>query len=47
MYYQQVNMPIYATKLTVGLIKGKLEEHHLLRSTKLIEVEQGTNSKTW
>ena len=37
---QQVNMPIYATKLTVGLIKGKLEEHHLLRSTKLIEVEQ-------
>ena len=42
---QQVNMPIYATKLTVGLIKGKLEEHHLLRSTKLIEVEQGQTVK--
>ena len=42
---QQVNMPIYATKLTVGLIKGKLEEHHLLRSTKLIEVEQGQTIK--
>ena len=38
---QQINMPIYATKLTCGLIKGKLEEHHLLRSTKLVEVEQG------
>ena len=42
---QQVNIPIYATKLTVGLIKGKLEEHHLLRSTKLIEVEQGQTIK--
>ena len=42
---QQVNIPIYATKLTVGLIKGKLEEHHLLRSTKLIEVEQGQTVK--
>lgn len=38
---QQVNIPIYATKLTIGLIKGKLEEHHLLRSAKLHEVKQG------
>lgn len=38
---QQVNIPIYATKLTIGLIKGKLEEHHLLRSSELHEVEQG------
>ena len=42
---KQVNMPIYATKLTIGLIKGKLEEHHLLRSTKLVEVEQGQTIK--
>ena len=42
---QQINMPIYATKLTCGLIKGKLEEHHLLRSTKLVEVEQGQTIK--
>ncbi len=42
---QQINMPIYATKLTCGLIKGKLEEHHLLRSTKLVEVEQGETIK--
>ncbi|MGN1300008.1 MAG: ribonuclease J [Clostridia bacterium] len=42
---QQINIPIYATKLTCGLIKGKLEEHHLLRSTKLVEVEQGQTIK--
>ncbi len=38
---KQINMPIYATKLTMGLIKNKLEEHKLLSSTKLNTVEQG------
>ena len=38
---KQINIPIYATKLTVGLIKNKLEEHKLVSSTKLITVEQG------
>ncbi|MDE6155404.1 MAG: ribonuclease J, partial [Eubacterium sp.] len=28
---KRVNIPIYATKLTIGLIKGKLEEHNLLK----------------
>ena len=38
---KQVNMPIYCTRLTAGLIKLKLEEHGLLKSTKLITVEPG------
>ena len=38
---KQINIPIFATKLTVALIKNKLEEHKLLRSTKIKVVEQG------
>ena len=38
---KQINIPIYATKLTIGLIKNKLEEHKLLSSAKLVTVEQG------
>ncbi len=38
---RKINMPIYATRLTVALIKNKLEEHKLLKSTKMVEVQQG------
>lgn len=38
---QKLNIPIYATKLTAGLISHKLEEHKLLKSTKLKIVNQG------
>lgn len=38
---KQVDMPIYATRLTIGLIENKLEEHKLLRKTRLHVVEQG------
>jgi len=38
---KQVNMPIYCTKFTAGLIKLKLEEHGLVKSTKLITVDPG------
>ena len=38
---KQVNLPIYCTRFTAGLIQLKLEEHGLSRSTKLITVEPG------
>ncbi len=40
---KKVNIPIYATKLTIGLIKGKLEEHNLLSSAKLVEIKPRDN----
>ncbi|MCH5321808.1 MAG: ribonuclease J [Eubacterium sp.] len=40
---KRVNIPIYATKLTIGLIKGKLEEHNLLNSAKLVEIKPRDN----
>ena len=40
---KKVNIPIYATKLTIGLIKGKLEEHGLLESAKLVEIKARDN----
>lgn len=34
-FLKSLNIPVYATKLTLGLIEGKLREHGLLDSVKL------------
>ncbi len=38
---RSVNVPIYATRMTAGLVKLKLEEHRLLDKTKLVTCEAG------
>lgn len=38
---KEIKVPIYATKLSAGLISNKLEEHKLAKSTKLHIVKQG------
>jgi len=36
---KQLNVPVYGTKLTLGIVETKLKEHGLLASTELIRVK--------
>ena len=38
---KDINVPIYATKLTIGIIENKLTEHNMLRGTKRKVVSYG------
>ena len=42
---KQINIPIYATRLTAGLIKNKLDEHRLTKSTEMHIVKAGEEIK--
>lgn len=39
--WKEINVPIYATKLTMGIIEGKLKEHELLKAVKRKVVKFG------
>ena len=38
---KDINVPLYATKLTLGIIEGKLKEHNMLRTVKRKVVKYG------
>ena len=42
---KKVNLPIYGTKLTLGLVGGKLKEHGLLNKAKMNVVNPGEHIK--
>nr|WP_017755405.1 ribonuclease J [Calidifontibacillus oryziterrae] len=41
-FLKKLNVPVYATRFTLGLIELKLEEHRLLRETELKEINTNT-----
>lgn len=38
---KELNVPIYATKLTIGIIENKLKEHNLMKTTKRKVIKYG------
>lgn len=42
---RDINVPIYGTRLTLGLLEGKLKEHRLLKDSRLKVVNPGRSIK--
>ena len=40
-FLKAINVPVYGTRLTLGLVEHKLKEHNLLAKVKLIRVKAG------
>ena len=44
-FLKQLNVPVYGTRLTLGLVEHKLKEHNLLSETTLVKVSAGDKIK--
>ncbi|MGG0657275.1 ribonuclease J [Rummeliibacillus pycnus] len=42
-FLKKLNIPIYATRFTLGLIEIKLKEHKILRETELIQIDSNSD----
>ena len=41
-FLKAINVPVYGTRLTLGLVENKLKEHNLLSKVKLVRVKPGS-----
>lgn len=44
-FLREVNVPVYGTRLTIGLVETKLREHNLLNSVERVNVNAGDTIK--
>lgn len=44
-FLRQINVPVYGTRLTLGLVEHKLKEHNMVSKVKLIRTKAGDNVK--
>jgi ribonuclease J len=42
-FLKKLNVPVYATRFTLGLIELKLKEHRLLGDTELVQIDSDSN----
>ena len=42
---RELNVPVYGTKMTLGIVRGKLREHHLDKTAILMEIAAGDTVK--
>ncbi len=42
----EIKVPVYATEFTLAYVEGKLEEHHMLDDTELIEIAPKHSSRS-